>query len=803
MMKYWFSFVLQLVSLCVFSQAQKHFFVSGRVSDENGNAIELVNINQLGTSHVTQTSANGSYTLMVEERDSIIIRYAYMGETATRIITNRHSDTVVNVQLILQAIELDGSTVYGNEKTSTMESLSPEDFRLMPGTEGIEGFLSTQLVRTTELSSQYSVRGGSYDENIVYVNDIEIYRPLLVRSGQQEGLSFINPDMVESVSFSAGGFEAKYGDKMSSVLDISYKKPTGFEASASVSLLGASAYLGTSSNKFTQIHGIRYKTSRYLLGSLDEKGEYSPNFVDYQTYLTYNFSPHWEMTFLGNFSRNSYEFIPETRNTSFGPMGESKSFTVYFDGHEQDLFQTFFGALTLYYKPTKNVSLGIMASAFQTDEEETYDIGGEYWLSELNADGSSGTTLGIGTYHEHARNRLKANVVNISHIGDLKVKKHSVKWGIGMQEENISDRIKEWEMRDSAGYSIPPPYHTNQTDQILLYRNLSGNNDLNSYRFQAFFQDSYKHSWDKGSFTATAGIRSNYWTFNDELLISPRVSFGLIPKWKRNYVFRFAGGLYYQAPFYKELRYTGKDDNGNNIIKLNKDINAQQTLHFVLGSDYYFNMWDRPFKLTAEAYYKPAQRLIPYVVDNLQIVYLSKETAKGYTAGLDVKLFGELVPGTDSWVGFSLMQSKEDIKGNKYGYISRPNEQRYGFTLFFQDYFPNNPNYKVHLKIIWEDGLPFGPPDSPEHIASLRMPSYRRVDIGASRILVNGEGNFMSKSFFKHVKNIWLTLEVFNLLNISNVNSYYWVSDASNMQYGVPNFLTSRQLNIKLAVDFK
>ena len=817
-MRYCFFLILSLfLSLSVYSQGSK-IRVYGYVTNKDNDGIEFVNVLQKGTTNGTVTNAMGFYELYVDTEELLVVIFSYMGEVVSRDVPLKSKSVPISVRLEQKAIELEGAEVKGNRiRTSTMEPLNPRDTRLIPGASGIEDMLSTQAgVRGTDLSSQYSVRGGNYDENIVYVNNIEVYRPLLVRSGQQEGLSFINPDLVERVSFSAGGFEARYGDKMSSVLDIKYKKPVGFEASASVSLLGASAYIGTGGNKFSQVHGVRYKTSRYLLGTLDDKGEYNPNFIDYQTYLTYDFSPKWEMTFLGNISQNSYQFIPKTRETKFGTMDNPRVFTVYFDGQEKDLFRTLFGALTLNFKPTNELTLGIMTSAFNTNEEETYDITGQYWLSELMPDGESGATSGIGTYHVHARNKLQASVLNIAHLGEWKRYNNNLKWGLSVQQEIINDRVKEWERRDSAGFSISP--RSFNYERVELFRNLTGRNELDTYRFQAFLQDTYKYTWQGvGTLSTTAGVRANYWTFNEEFLFSPRVSFGFIPfipeGKNHSFVFRFATGLYYQSPFFKELRYTVTDENGNNTVELNKDIKAQRTIHFVLGMDYYFRSWDRPFKLTAETYYKPADRLTPYMVDNLRITYLSQETAKGYTVGLDLKLFGEMVPGTDSWIGVSLMRSREDIKGDSYtnaagnivypGFIPRPNEQRYGFSMFFQDYFPTNPKYKVHLRFIWEDGLPFGPPNGERYMATLRTPPYRRVDIGASRVLLSGENNLMSKRFFTHVKSMWLTLEVLNLLNIRNVNSYFWVTDVNGLEYAIPNYLTARQLNLKFTIDFR
>jgi hypothetical protein len=805
--------ILLFIFFSLTSQIFAQVRLSGYVTDAEGNRLELAAVQQKGTNHGTFTNAKGFYELdLLNPQDSVEIVFSYMGETVSRTVPSKKSISL-DVKLQRKAIELGETEVRGIHIQTTMnELIDNESFRFIPNIDGITGVLSTfPGVQTTELSSQYSVRGGSYDENIVYVNDIEIYRPLLIRAGQQEGLSFINTDMVESVSFSAGGFEAKFGDKMSSVLDIKYKKPKELEGSVSISLLGASAYVGSSSKKFSQIHGFRYKTSGYLLGTLDSKGEYKPNFLDYQTYLNYKIAPKWEASFLGNFSQNKYEFIPKTRETTFGTMDNIRNFVVHFDGHEQDLFRTFFGAFTLNFKPISTLNLSIIASAFHTNEEETYDITGEYWLSEL-ADESEGSVAGIGSYHEHARNKLKATVVNLSHQGNWEKRWINLKWGLSYQQERIFDKISEWEMRDSAGYSIAaPPLLGYDLDRkaVELYNNLSGNNTLDTYRVQAFVQESYKYNWNFGSLSAVLGIRANYWSFNKEFLVSPRLSLAFVPTWKNNFVFRFATGMYYQAPFYKELRYNERDENGNNIVMLNKDVKAQKTVHFVFGTDYYFRAWGRPFKLTAEAYYKNGIRLMPYIVDNVRIRYLSKEETNGYTTGVDLKLFGEMLPGTDSWIGFSWMQSREAVKGVNdhgveidYGYIPRPNEQRYSISLFFQDYFPTKPKYKMHLKLVWADGLPFGPPNSERQNMNLRTPPYRRVDIGASRILVNGKDKMMSKSIFKYVKSIWLTVEVFNLINIRNVNSYYWVTDVNNVQYAVPNYLTSRQFNVKLTVDF-
>jgi len=774
----------------------------------------------------TITNQNGYYELTLNVKDSATLVYSMLGYQTIKHTIHPHQK-VMQISVELQALtkEISGVNIMGQRRqTSTLDMLDPNKFRAMPNTAGgIESLLITfaGVSSNNELSSQYNVRGGNFDENAVYVNGIEVYRPLLIRSGQQEGLSFINPDMVQNVAFSAGGFDAKYGDKMSSVLDIQYKKPADFEATATVSLLGASAYVGTANSKFTQMHGIRYKTSSYLLGTLDTKAEYTPAFFDYQTYLTYQFNPKLDMTFLGNFSQNSYQFIPQTRETTFGTYSDGRKLTVFFEGQEQDLFRTSFGALTLNYKPVKGMKLSLLASSFYTNENETYDIQGEYVLSEVKMDPDptkqTGASLGVGRYQQHARNRLNAYVSNIAHLGEYDLLHHKMKWGVSIQNEVISDKISEWEMRDSAGYSLPF-----SDKQINMFYNLKSDTVLSTWRTTTFFQDTYKWITKAGSFSVTGGLRANYWTFNRELLVSPRFAISYLPAWKRDFSFRFATGVYYQAPFYKEIRDTITDALGNVKVQLNNSIKAQRSLHFVLGGDYYFRAWGRPFKFTTEAYLKLADRVISYSVDNVQIVYSGQNDAKAYTAGMDFKLNGELVPGADSWINLSLMNSKQDIQGDSYightydingnvltssrvmpGWVSSPSEQRYTLSILFQDYLPNNPKYKFQLKGVLNDGLPFGPPNNIEYRTAFRSPAYRRVDIGASRILVNGADKMMSKSWLKHVKNIWLNVEVFNLLDFKNVNSYYWVTDIFNHKLAVPNYLTGRQLNLKVMVDLK
>jgi len=806
--------------------AQSKLRVFGYVIDNNNRGIELANVYFDKTPVGTTTNQNGYYELSTTVNDSITIVFSMLGyETIRHSLYPKQAVMQISVELRPTSTQIqDLDVVAQRRQTSTMDYLDPLKSKLMPNISGnFESILITfaGVTSNNELSSQYNVRGGNFDENIVYVNGIEVYRPLLVRAGQQEGLSFINNDMVQKVGFSSGAFNAEYGDKMSSVLDIEYKKPAEFESSVSMSLLGATAYVGTSKNKFTQLHGIRYKTSAYLLGSLDTQGEYNPSFIDYQGYFTYKLSEKSEMTFLGNFSQNIFNFVPTTRETNFGTYNMGRKLTIFFEGQEKDIFRTAFGALSYHYHPQQNVKLSLITSAFQTDENENFDILSEYHLGEVKMDikeeNREGATLGIGKYHEHARNTLNATVVNIGHTGEFNGISHKLKWGANLQREIIADQISEWEWRDSVGYSL---LYDDQS--VNLYYNMKASNTLTSWRTTAFLQDTYKWRGDAGGFTLTGGVRAHYWTFNKELLVSPRVSLAFIPAWEKDFSFRLGTGLYYQAPFYKEIRDTVSDALGNVNIALNENIRAQRSVQFVLGGDHYFRAFGRPFKFTTEAYLKLADRVITYDVDNVQITYSGYNNAKAYTAGIDFKLFGELVPGTDSWINFSLMNSKEDIIDDSYlqhtydenrnitsstmvwpGWVSRPNEQRYAFSMMFQDYLPNNPNYKLQLKFVYSDGMPYGPPRNNLYRGVLRAPAYKRVDIGASRILVSGKDALMNKKWMKGLQSIWLNLEVFNLMDFKNVNSYYWVTDIYGQQLAVPNYLTGRQFNVKLIVDFK
>ncbi len=799
----YFLFLIFLIPFVLFSQ--KTVRVYGTVSDGNGKPLDLATVHVEKSLLITLTNEKGFFSVNVPVKDSLTIGFSCMGYKATsRVIEPTGGDIMLTIRLRSTEWVLDEVTVTTSRKsTDGMQRMSAEQARLMPDASGgnIESLIKTLsgVSSNNELSSQYSVRGGNFDENMVYVNGVEVYRPLLVRSGQQEGLSFVNSDLVSELSFSAGGFDNRYGDKMSSVLDITYKKPERpIEGSVSASLLGATAYFGQKSSKFSQIHGFRYKTSSSLLGTLDTKGEYNPNFLDYQMFMTYDFSPKWEISLLGNFSRNQYNFVPEERTTSFGTLEDAKQFMVYFDGKEQDQFLTGFGALNLTTRAIKNTVLSLIASAFTTNETETYDISGEYWLSELNMDTDAGTStageaLAVGAYHEHARNRLNSSVVNISHVGSTRVAGNDIRWGLSLQQEKIDDRIREWERRDSAGYNWP---HSDEA--IKMVYNLFSRNTMNSTRFNAYLQDTYKFRVKEGLFAITGGARVGYWDYNKEWIFSPRFNFAFIPNWKKDFVFRIATGVYYQTPFYKELRDTVMTSNGNCVVQLNENIKSQRSVQFVGGMDYSFQAIERSFKFTTEVYYKKMTNLIPYTTDNVRIRYAGENISSGYAMGIDMRMFGEFVPGTDSWLSVSFMKSEETINGVT---VPRPTDQLYNISLFFQDYFPGHPKWKMQLQGHLADGLPFSPPSKGYEARTYRTPAYRRVDIGLSRQLI-GSDNRKTSGALQSIRNMWIGVDIFNLLDIKNVNSYYWITDVYNQQYAVPNYLTGRQLNVRLLIDF-
>lgn len=777
--------------LFVITAKAQSFVLQGRVTDEQMNPIELASVACLQQGKVTMTSLKGEFSMTLHSADSVVIRFSMVGyKTKTRVLRNPRGKQTLQIVLYSNNVLSDVVVTGTRQQTGQTQEIKKEDLKNMPSTTGnaVEELIQGQAGVSThsELSSQYNVRGGSFDENSVYINNIEIYRPLLVRSGQQEGLSIINPDMVEKIGFSTGGFEAKYGDKMSSALDITYRFPKKFEASATASLLGASAYVGYGNKKFSISNGIRYKTTQYLLGTMDTKGEYRPSFIDYQAFINYMPNDRWRISFLGNISDNHYNFYPEDRETSFGTMQDVKSFRVYFDGQEKDVFRTYFGSLDITRNFGKNTSLSLIASAFSTKEQETYDIQGQYWLTQTE----TSENLGVGTYFQHARNYMKANVQSLKLLLKTKIKKHTIETALTFKNEHIKEYSVEYEMRDSSRYSIP---HTGE-DLYMIY-SMRARNTLNANRIEAYAQDTYRFTspGEHSLFTLNYGIRLSHWSFNGETIVSPRLSLGVIPAFNHNVTMRFATGIYYQAPFYKEIRDTTTID-GVTYAILNKKAKSQRSIHFIAGMDYRFTMSKRPYKFTVEAYYKALSDLVPYSINNVKVVYYGNNECSGHAAGLDMKLYGEFVPGYDSWISLSLMDTNMKLNGKN---IPLPTDQRYAVSLYFTDFFPGTERWKMFLKLAYADGLPFSAPHQELERNVYRAPAYKRADIGLNYRLVNNEDK-QKRTFFK---NVWLGLECLNLFGINNVNSYYWITDVTNQQYAVPNYLTGRQINFRVSVE--
>jgi len=833
---------LMLVS-GLFVQGQETARIFGKITDEQGRAVELANIAIPGTQVGGTSNMKGEYSFRVPAGRELKIVVSYIGFRPESALLKLKAGEEREINFILKTSlqELDPIEIYENQirQTNTIR-IDPKETEVIPTMKnGVEDLIITQpgVSSSNELSSQYSVRGGNFDENLVYVNGIQIYRPFLIRSGQQEGLSFVNSDLVSSILFSAGGFNAKYGDKMSSVLDIQYKKPTEFAASLSGSLLGGSAHVeGISRDRrFTYLAGFRHQSNQYILKGLQTKGEYKPAFTDVQALFTYDISDRWEISFLGNYANNFYKLVPENRETRFGTINEAYQLRIYFDGQEVDKYETMLGALSLQYQPNPKLNLRFITSAFQTVESETYDIQGQYWIGRLETSfgdeefGDAIETQGVGTYLDHARNYLQARVISTEHKGSLTRLNKTLQWGLKFQHEIVNDELNEWEMIDSAGYSIPRPQdsigYLNPPHPALLLNDVAkSNNNINSNRIEGYLQNNWEFAGYKNDIFFTLGGRFNYWDFNRQFLFSPRASFAIKPnRWEKDIVFRFSTGYYYQPPFYKEMR----GFQGN----INRDIRAQKSIHFVGGLDWNFLIWSRPFKFTTEVYYKMLNDLIPYEVDNVRIRYYADNIAHGYATGIDFKINGEFVRGIESWASLSIMQTEEDIEGDFYyefyndegvqivpgvtlndtpadsvriepGYIPRPTDQRVNFSLFFQDYLPSNPTYKMHLKLVFGSSLPFGPPDSPKYQHTLRIPAYRRVDIGFSKQIIGEDAVFKPKSALRFIKSLWITAEVFNLLQINNTVSYLWVKDVTNRRYAVPNYLTPRQLNIRLIAKF-
>lgn len=798
-------FIVILLFCCLpISAAVK---ISGLITDENNEPLEFATIKITGTARGTTSGLDGRFSLSAPDADTIRVTVSCLGyEDAHRKLIDPKGDVTLNVKMTPASYSLGGIEVTDIQKqTSAVQKIDASSYKLAPDASGngIESMITTMSGVTSgnEMSSQYNVRGGSYDENSVYINGIEVYRPQLVTSGQQEGLSVINPDMVGAVSFSTGGFPAQYDDRMSSVLDITYREPESFEGAASLSLMGGSLSIGSSSRRFTQLHGLRYKSNSSLLSSMDDKGEYDPRFFDYQTSMSLKLSDKWKVNFLGNAAINNYKFIPATRTTNFGTSTDAKQFKVYFDGKEKDKFETWFGALSLTFKPNKAHEFALLGSGFMTNELVTYDISGEYWLDQAGTSGDAsgggaiGGELGVGRYHEHARNRLRASVFGLDLRGTSGICNHNLSYGISFKHRSIFDRTREWELRDSAGYSLPT-----DPDALKVIYNLDSRHDVDINNIAFYVQDAWRISSQAGFVNVNGGIRMSYSDFNKEFLFSPRISVGFVPDKAPQWSFRFATGLYYQSPFYREFRMPVTDAEGNTMITLNHAIKSQRSFQMIAGSDYTFRAFQRPFKLSGEAYFKALGNLIPYEIENLKLVYSGVNSSSGYTCGLDLKLFGQFVPGSDSWISFSLMKTSQKLNGVS---VPLPSDRRYSFAMYFTDYFPKFPRLKFSLRGIFSDGLPITAPRSTRDKGYFRAPAYKRIDIGLAYGLVTPPKDGTQRTGLgRTFKSVWLGLDIFNLLDISNVSGYYWVTDVNDIQYAVPNYLTRRQINIRLSVEF-
>lgn len=799
MKKLFFFIIFVFIPVCMIAQT---FTLKGKVIDEEGKPVEFASVSCVAQGKATVTTLKGEYNLTLHSADSVVIRYSMLGyHTKKRVLIKPRGTQTLQVVLYASSNTLDEVNVQGQKiQSGQLEDLNTKALKHTPSTTGnaVEELLQSQAGVSThsELSSQYNVRGGSFDENSVYINNVEVFRPFLVRSGQQEGLSIINPDMVGNIGFSTGGYAARYGDKMSSALDITYRRPKRFEASVDASLLGAGAYIGFSNKKFAWSNGIRYKTNRYLLGTFDTNGEYDPNFLDYQTYLNWRPNSRWSFDIIGDISDNHYNFTPKDRETKFGTLEDVKSFKVYFGGKEKDLFRTYFGSMNITRHYGDSTSVSLIASAFKTDEKERYDITGQYWLNQTE----TSENLGVGTYFQHARNYLKGHVESIKLMARHTAKQHNLEGALTYKIEHVEEQSAEYEMRDSSGYIVP---HTGK-DLYMIY-SLRANNTLNSKRLEFYAQDTWRFKsggiesndstgHEPTLYTLNYGVRFSHWNYTRESIFSPRVSLSIIPSFNQNLSFRFATGLYYQAPFYKELRDTVTRD-GVTYALLNTKIKSQRSIHFIGGLEYRFKISNRPFKLTTELYYKLLNNLIPYSVNNMKVTYYGDNKASGHAAGLDMKLYGEFVPGTDSWLTLSLMNTKMNFNGHS---MPLPTDQRYALHLFYTDYFPGSDRWLMTLRLTYADGLPFSAPHRELERNEFRAPAYRRADIGMTYRLLNNEDHHR-KSIFR---NVWLGVDCLNLFDISNVNSYYWVTDVTNQMYAVPNYLTRRQINAKVRFEF-
>ncbi len=832
--------ILLMLPFMLFAQKKEKGLIYGKIIDDNNNVLELVNIAVMGTSYGTSSNIRGQYELELPANTPLEVVFSFIGYEQKKMTISLKDGEERKIDVVLHSMSTTlPETVISDRQinSATITRIDARQITLVPGSGagGVEDIVKTLpgVSSTNELSSQYNVRGGNFDENLIYINGIEIYKPFLVGSGQQEGMSVINPKLVSNIDFSAGGFSAEYGDKLSSALDITYKKPLIPAASLALSFLGAEAHAeGTSlHHRLSYLIGARYKNNKYILGNMETKGIYQPNFTDIQGILSYNISPKLEMSAFGYYSRNNYTMIPENRETDFGNIQMSHRITIYFDGKESSNYNTGLGALTLNYSPNEDLNLKLIASTYSAVESENYDIQGQYWIGLLETNpgseqsGNVVSNQGVGTYIEHARNDFYSQVFNIDHKGAYKNDLFTLKWGARYQRQHFDDIINEWEMIDSAGYSLPHPADsigitTNNNHNFNINHLSKGHNILDINNIDGFIHNEWTLNTQNADIvTLSLGLRANYWGYNKEVNVSPRVGIAYKPSWNGDMLFRLSGGVYVQPPFYRELRLF------DGSLVSPDEATTQKSYQAVLTHEYNFTAWDRPFVLTSEIYYKYLKDIIPYEVDNIRIKYYADQKATGYAAGMDVRINGEFVKGIDSWASLSIMKSAENIKyylsptgailsqsqvNNGAEHVGdtiirgipRPSDQRLNFSIFFQDYLPYIPSFKVNLKLVFGTGLPFGTPYGERYTQKMRMSHYRRVDIGFSKQLIDETSSFKKGNPLSRVRNCWVSLEIFNLLGISNVSSYMWVTDVYNIQYAVPNYLTPRQINLKLVAEF-
>ena len=793
----------------------------GVLLDELNNPIENATIS--ANLNGTISNSNGFYILEIPSNKDINVEFSHINHKPVSVIFNLRNGQEFEFNPVLKIdIEQIETVVITGTKRSAFEgvtTISPEIIRTIKGAQpGVENLLKTLpgVNISNELSTQYSVRGGNFDENLVYVNGIEVYRPFLVRSGQQEGLSFINTNMVQDVQFSAGGFQAKYGDKLSSVLDITYRKPTEFELLTDFSLLGASitAEGASKNNKFSALVGLRYRDNTLLVDAKETQTNYEPQFLDAQTYMNYKISTKFNLSFLGNITSNTYNYAPKTRQTNFGTLQNPTALLVFYEGQEQDAYSTYFGALNGSYQFNENLNLQLIGSSFHTTEQEYFDILAQYRLGEVNSNigdenlGEVEFSEGIGGQINHARNDLDALITTIEQRGDYKKNKNHFQWSIKYTNEDIRDRVVEWEVIDSAGFSINPPNldqfdnqpYTPNTGPLAPYQNIRATNSTTVQRLQAFAQWSKRSSLGSSEVFYNFGVRAHQWNVNgqninskQQMVFSPRGQFSIKPNGKKDMLYRLSGGVYYQPPFYRELR----DINGT----VNGNVKAQRSIHLVAGHEYRFKLWKRPFKLISEAYYKSLSDVNPYTVENVRIRYAANNNAKAYAYGLDVRLNGEFVAGTESWFSFGYLKTEEAIGGKEF--IARPMDQRLKFGVLFQDYIPQLPNMKMYLNLVYNTGVPGGSPSYADvYSYQNRLPDYKRADIGMSYVLVDAK-NRAKTGWKKRFKELAFGIEIFNIFDVQNSITNTWVRDVySKRQYSIPNYLTPRVFNIRLNMRF-